>query len=112
MCGAGQGQASEKASECIAQAPARDNQSGDEQTLVTTSVPIRVGTWMCELVVWCQWNHRGDLTTTNISTTLELSIDDFVEIMRRYPTVKALGVEHAPSIVDWLNREYACDLFD
>merc|ERR1711971_1347693 len=80
--------------------------------MATTNIPILHGTWLCEPVIWCAWNHRGDLTTTQCSTTMELRFADLTEMLRRYPAVKALGFEHSEVMVDCLNREHGCDLWD
>jgi len=73
---------------------------------------IGPGKSFCEPVLWCQWQHRGDMGTLSFSSTLELCFGDFAELLRRYPSIKLLGYDHAETFVEMLNKQCRSDLFD
>jgi len=75
---------------------------------------IQVGDMLAEPLVWCQWQHAGDLDSIQHTLLLELEIVLFSDLVRRYPAVKRWGMAHAIQFVEALRRSSAfiSDLFD
>jgi len=73
---------------------------------------VRYGRVVCEPVLWCCWQHRGDLNALTYSSVLELAFRDFEQLSTRYPQIKAIGHQHCQTFVDALNDKSRSDLFD
>jgi len=75
---------------------------------------IRPGDALCEPVLWCRWQHCGDLTTCHVTSSLELSYTDFASLVTMYPRLKPWAEDYAVKFVDALNdsTKDVSDLFD
>merc|ERR1711862_761348 len=64
---------------------------------------VRAGDCLSEPVLWCRWQHCGDLAGQAPATLLELHIEDLNEVATNYPDVVDWGSKHAKFVVDVLN---------
>jgi len=75
-------------------------------------VPLALGDYLCEPVIWCPWQHRGDLAAVTFGTMLHLHVGAVTDLVGRYPTLKSLGGEHAANFAEMLRIKGRSDLFD
>jgi len=78
----------------------------------TAAIRIGPGISICEPVLWCAWQHRGDLTALNFASCLQLDPEALVNIVSRYPGMGSFGADHADDFIEMLNTSCRSDLFD
>lgn len=70
---------------------------------------------LCEPVLWCHWQHNGDLRTTHLTSLLILKAGLFCDFIGRYPRLIEWGSAHASKFLEVLNDDAAhhvSDLFN
>eukprot|EP00928_Gymnodinium_smaydae_P008467 TRINITY_DN13083_c0_g8_i1.p1 TRINITY_DN13083_c0_g8~~TRINITY_DN13083_c0_g8_i1.p1 ORF type:complete len:720 (+),score=148.81 TRINITY_DN13083_c0_g8_i1:273-2432(+) len=75
-------------------------------------IPVDHGSWICEMVLWTEWVHRGQLRALEECELIKVEADQFSQVVRQEPSVLEFIREHAMWFMAWLqdNKTGVSDL--
>jgi len=70
---------------------------------------VEKGKWVCEMVLWTQWVHKGDLTAVTRADIFSLDSQAFQVLMLDFEEKASKAARRGRRFVDWMNRTESLD---
>ncbi|CAK9059777.1 unnamed protein product, partial [Durusdinium trenchii] len=71
--------------------------------LMASAVQAKRGQWICEMSLWTDWAHLGDLLTQSFSKVIEIRVQEFCEIVSKAGACQIHAHHYALEYVEALN---------